>query len=29
MEKVNGQWKFGVIEDARAPLRTFDCSDLP
>jgi hypothetical protein len=29
MEKVNGQWKFGVTVDARAPLRTFDCSELP
>ena len=29
MEKVNGQWKFGVTEDARTPLRTFDCSKLP
>ena len=29
MEKVNGQWKFGVSADARPPLRTFDCSELP
>jgi hypothetical protein len=33
MEKVNGQWKFGVVADALAdappPLRTFDCSELP
>lgn len=29
MEKVNGQWKFGVAADARAPLRSFDCSELP
>lgn len=29
MEKVRGQWKFGVAADARPPLRTFDCSELP
>jgi len=29
MEKVNGQWKFGVTTDARPPLRTLDCSQLP
>jgi hypothetical protein len=29
MQKTNGQWKFGVVEGARAPLRTFDCSELP
>jgi len=29
MEKVNGQWKFGVSPDARPALRTFDCSELP
>jgi hypothetical protein len=29
MEKVHGQWKFGVSADARPPLRTFDCSELP
>lgn len=29
MEKVHGQWKFGVMEGAPAPLRTFDCSELP
>lgn len=29
MEKVHGQWKFGVAADARSPLRTFDCSELP
>lgn len=29
MEKVHGRWKFGVSADARPPLKTFDCSDLP
>jgi hypothetical protein len=29
MEKASGHWKFGVSEDARSPLRTFDCSELP
>ena len=29
MQKTNGQWKFGVSEDARSPLRAFDCSELP
>lgn len=29
MEKINGQWKFGVSADARSPLRAFNCSALP
>lgn len=29
MEKINGQWKFGVVEKPTPPLRTFDCSELP
>ena len=29
MEKANGQWKIGMIESSKPPLRTFDCSELP
>ena len=29
MQKVNGEWKFGVLPDAPPPLRIFACSELP